>query len=63
MMRVMSVAMRPVKPAMARVVQAGVVMDTSDIMAWKPPANRQAYPWLTQTPLTEVILKEQKTPA
>jgi NADH dehydrogenase len=63
MMRIMSVAMRPVKPAMARVVQAGVVMDTSDIMAWEPPVNRQAYPWLTQTPLMEVIQKKQKTPA
>jgi uncharacterized protein YbjT (DUF2867 family) len=44
MMRIMSVVMRPVKPATARVAQAGVVMDTSDITAWQPPADRQIYP-------------------
>jgi uncharacterized protein YbjT (DUF2867 family) len=63
MMRIMSVVMRPVKPAMARVVQAGVVMDTSDIMAWQPPADRQIYPWLPHTSLAEVIQMTQNTRA
>jgi NADH dehydrogenase len=37
MMRIMSVVIRPVKPAMARIVQAGVVMDT--VTSW--PGNRR----------------------
>ena len=63
MMRVMSVVMRPVKPAMARIVQAGVVNDTSDLVAWDPPADRTIYPWLPYTPLAEVIKATQSPPA
>jgi uncharacterized protein YbjT (DUF2867 family) len=63
MMRIMSVVIRPVKPAMARIVQAGVVMDTSDIMAWEPPADRPRYPWLLYTPLAEAIKTTENTPA
>jgi uncharacterized protein YbjT (DUF2867 family) len=63
MMRIMSVVMRPVKPAMARIVQAGVVMDTSDLMAWEPPTDRTIYPWLPYTPLADVIKMTQNTPA
>jgi len=63
MMRIMSVVIRPIKPAMARIVQAGVVMDTSDIMAWEPPADRTIYPWLPYTPLAEVIKTTENTPA
>lgn len=55
MMRVMSVVMRPVKPAMARIVQAAIVMDTNDIMAWEPPADAKLYPWLPQTKLIDVV--------
>jgi uncharacterized protein YbjT (DUF2867 family) len=62
-MRIMSVLMRPVKPALARQIQAGVVMDTNDVMAWDPSANRKLYPWLPQTPLAEVIRRMQKVPA
>jgi uncharacterized protein YbjT (DUF2867 family) len=54
-MRIMSIVMRPIKPALARQIQAGVVMDTDDIMAWDPAANRKLYPWLPQTPLVEVL--------
>jgi NADH dehydrogenase len=54
-MRIMSIVMRPIKPALARQIQAGVVMDTDDIMAWDPTANRKLYPWLPQTPLVEVL--------
>jgi uncharacterized protein YbjT (DUF2867 family) len=63
MMRLMSVVMRPIKPAMARLAQAGIVMDTSDIMAWEPPATPKPYPWLPQTRVAEVIQQGQKTPA
>jgi NADH dehydrogenase len=59
MMRVMAVLMRPINPALARQVQAGVVMDTNDIMAWEPSENRKLYPWLPQTPLVEVLQKGQ----
>jgi uncharacterized protein YbjT (DUF2867 family) len=55
-MRILSVVMRPIKPALARQIQAGVVMDTSD-WTWDPSANRLRYPWLPQTPLIEVLIK------
>jgi hypothetical protein len=55
----MAVLMRPINPALARQVQAGVVMDTNDIMAWEPSANRKLYPWLPQTPLVDVLQKGQ----
>jgi uncharacterized protein YbjT (DUF2867 family) len=63
MMRIMSVVMSPIKPAMARLVQAGIVMDTSDIMTWEPPANPKPNSWLPQTRVVDVIQKGQKTPA
>lgn len=55
MMRVMSAVMRPVKPATARIVQAAIVMDTDDIMAWEPPSDAKLYPWLPQTKLIDVV--------
>jgi hypothetical protein len=55
--------MRPIKPAMARQIQAGVVMDTSDLMAWEPSANRSLHPWLPQTKLVDVLKKTRGTPA
>jgi uncharacterized protein YbjT (DUF2867 family) len=55
-MRILSVLARPIKPALARQIQAGVVMDTSD-WTWDPSANRLRYPWLPQTPLIEVLQK------
>jgi len=53
-MRLMSVLMRPINPAMARLTQASILMDTID-MTWDPSANRERYPWLPQTPLSEVL--------
>jgi uncharacterized protein YbjT (DUF2867 family) len=61
-MRVMSVLIRPINPAMARLTQAGIVNDTMD-MTWDPSANRERYPWLPQTPLSEVLKKEMAPPA
>lgn len=63
MMRIMSVLMRPIKPALARQIQAGVVMDTDNIMSWDPSPNLELYPWLPQTPLAEVLRKTQQIPA
>jgi uncharacterized protein YbjT (DUF2867 family) len=40
MMRLMSVVMKPMNPALARQIQAGVVMDTTD-MTWDPARNRR----------------------
>jgi uncharacterized protein YbjT (DUF2867 family) len=59
-MRLMCVLMRPINPAMARLTQAGILMDTID-MTWDPSVNRERYPWLPQTPLSEVLKKQ--TPA
>lgn len=55
-MRLMSVLMRPINPAMARLTQAGILMDTIDL-TWDPSVNRERYPWLPQTPLSEVLKK------
>jgi hypothetical protein len=38
-------------------------MDTGDIMAWEPPADRTIYPWLLYTPLAEAIKTTENTPA
>ena len=54
-LRLMSVLMRPINPAMARLTQVSILMDTID-MTWDPSGNR--YPWLPQTPLSEVLKKE-----
>jgi uncharacterized protein YbjT (DUF2867 family) len=53
-MRVMSVALRPFNPAMARIMETGVAMYTTD-MTWDGEENRRRYPWLPQTSLMEVI--------
>ena len=62
-MKIMAVLMRPINPALARKIQAGIVMDTDTVVAWEPSANRELYPWLPQTPLADVIQKTQKLPA
>jgi hypothetical protein len=43
MMRLMSVVTKPINPSLARQIQAGVVMDTSD-MTWDPSRNRHIPP-------------------
>ena len=53
-MRVMSVALRPVNPAMARIMETGIAMCTTD-MTWDGAENRKRYPWLAQTRLIEVV--------
>jgi hypothetical protein len=53
-MRAMKVMARPFNPAFARIVEAGIAMDTTD-MSWDPEPNRTLYPWLPQTRLAEVI--------
>lgn len=42
MMRLKSVVMKPINPALARQIQAGVVMDTT--MTWNPARNRHFPP-------------------
>ena len=57
MMRLMAVLMRPVNPTLARLVQAGVVMDTHD-MSFVPPeadSRREAVP---PTSLAEVVTRD-----
>jgi hypothetical protein len=54
MMRVMAFVMRPVNPALARVIQAGVVMDTQD-MTFDPTDLMRRYPSIPLTPLAEVL--------
>lgn len=57
MMRVMSVLMRQVKPALASQIQAGVIMDTADL-SFDPAETRRLYPSIPQTTLKEVIQRD-----
>ncbi|HEX5506656.1 MAG TPA: NmrA family NAD(P)-binding protein, partial [Thermomicrobiales bacterium] len=56
-MRLVAVLLRPVRPALARQVRAGVVMDTRD-MSFDPAPTRRRYPALTPTPLADVVRRE-----
>lgn len=53
-MRLMSVLMRPVNPALARQIQAGVVMDTKD-MTFDSSETRDRYPLIPSTSLSEIV--------
>jgi NADH dehydrogenase len=53
-MRVSSVLLRPVKPDIAGMIEAGIVMDTTD-MRFDPSALRQRYPAHELTPISQVI--------
>jgi uncharacterized protein YbjT (DUF2867 family) len=54
MMRMLWVVMRPVKPALARLIQAGVAMDTRD-MSFDPTDLMRRYPSISLTPLADVV--------
>lgn len=57
MMRLMSVLMRPVKPELARQIQAGVVMDTHD-MSFDPAETSHCYPSIALTTLAEMVRRD-----
>ena len=57
MMRVMSVAMKPLNPAMADLIEAAVVMDTRD-MTFDPTETRRRYPSMPSTTLVDVIRED-----
>jgi uncharacterized protein YbjT (DUF2867 family) len=65
-MRVMSKLLSPIKPALAREVEAGVFLDTVDrkIVDRKitPTPTRDAYPSVPVTRLTDVIRQHAGTP-
>ncbi len=54
MMRAMSVMMRPINPSLARMIRAGVLMDTRD-MSFDPTDLVRRYPSIPLTPLAEVV--------
>ena len=54
MMRLMSVLMRPVNATLARQIQAGVSMDTGDMM-FDPSDMRRRYPTISCTSLAEAV--------
>jgi len=56
-MRAMATLLRPLKPAMARQIQAGVVMDTAP-MSFDSAATRAKFPTMQQTTLAEVIRRD-----
>jgi hypothetical protein len=57
MMQLMSVALRPLNPALARQIQAGVVMDTRP-MAFDAADLRQRYPAIPLTCLADVVRRD-----
>jgi uncharacterized protein YbjT (DUF2867 family) len=57
MMRLASVLMRPIAPSLARQIQAGVVMDTSD-MSFDPAAIRERYPSVPSTSLAVAVRRD-----
>jgi uncharacterized protein YbjT (DUF2867 family) len=57
MMRLMAVLMRPVNPTLARLVQAGVVMDTYD-MSFDPPETDSLHASVPPTSLAEVVTRD-----
>lgn len=57
MMRLMAVLMHRVNPALARQVQAGVVMDTHD-MSFDPSDTNRRYPSIPLTSLAEVVRRD-----
>jgi len=56
-MRLMAVLLRPIKPAVARQIQAGVVMDTHD-MTFDPSETSRRYPSAPLTTLAEVVRRD-----
>lgn len=54
MMRLMATLLRPVKPTIARQIQAGVVMDTQD-MSFDATETMRRYPSVVPTRLAEVV--------
>lgn len=57
MMRVMAVLLRPVKPTIARQIQAGVVMDTRD-MTFDAAETMRRYPSVVPTRLAEMVRRD-----
>ncbi len=57
MMRVMSVLMNPINPAMAGLIKAAVVMDTRD-MSFDSAKIQGSYPSISATPLADVVARE-----
>ncbi len=57
MMRLMAVLMRPVNPALARQIQAGVVMDTRD-MSFEPTDTSRRYPSIPLTSIADVVRRD-----
>jgi uncharacterized protein YbjT (DUF2867 family) len=57
MMRLMAALMRPVNPTLARLVQAGVVMDTHD-MSFDPPEADSSNASVPPTSLAEVVARD-----
>jgi uncharacterized protein YbjT (DUF2867 family) len=56
MMRLLSVALRPIQPAVARQIQAGVLMDTSDMAC--DGADRRRFPSIGQTTVAEMVKRD-----
>jgi uncharacterized protein YbjT (DUF2867 family) len=57
MMRMMATLLRPFNPALARQIQAAVVMDTTD-MSFDPSALRQRFPTMPFTTLEDVVRRD-----
>jgi uncharacterized protein YbjT (DUF2867 family) len=61
MMRVLAVVLRPFKPSFARVVKAGVVMDTRDL-SYDATDRVRRYPSIPCTSLADVLSHQEVAP-
>jgi hypothetical protein len=62
MMRAMSVLIKPINPAMARLIKAAIVMDTRD-MTFDPSDTQRRYPSISPTLLADVVAREYDQPS
>jgi uncharacterized protein YbjT (DUF2867 family) len=62
LMRIGSIVARPINPAIARLIQAGLIMDTQP-QAFDASATRQHYPSIPVTSLAEVVGRDFGEPA
>lgn len=62
LMRLLAVVLRPLKPHIARMIQAGVILDTRD-MTFDLAGTVSRYPAIVPTPLAEVVARDYGNPA
>jgi hypothetical protein len=60
-MRAAALLMRPINPTIARQIQAGIVMDTTD-MTFDATETARRYPSIVPTTLADVVRRDYVAP-